>query len=84
NDHNKLLAFCGRDVSEGKCAGLIGKKPKIVDNEECETSKQGSKKGYGRKAVNEIISKVVKESDAVGCNAEVLQSFYAKCLIVVV
>nr|GEX81264.1 hypothetical protein [Tanacetum cinerariifolium] len=45
NDHNKLLAFCGRDVSEGKCADLKGKKPKIVDDNECETSKQGSKKG---------------------------------------
>ncbi|GJY48945.1 RNA-directed DNA polymerase, eukaryota [Tanacetum coccineum] len=61
NDHNKILVFCGRDVSEGKCVGLKGKKPKIVDNEECESSKQGSKKGDGRKAVNEIISKVVKE-----------------------
>ncbi|GKD89643.1 hypothetical protein Tco_1365150, partial [Tanacetum coccineum] len=38
-----------------------GKKPKTTDNEECESSKQGSKKGDGRKAVNEIISKVVKE-----------------------
>ncbi|GJT56835.1 hypothetical protein Tco_0991889 [Tanacetum coccineum] len=60
-DHNKLLVFCGRDVSEGKCAGLKGKKPKKVDNEECETSKQGSKKGDGRKAVNEILNKAVKE-----------------------
>ncbi|GJY37761.1 multidrug resistance-associated protein 5 [Tanacetum coccineum] len=59
--HNNILVFCSRDVSEGKCAGLKGKKPKTDDNEECETSKQGSKKGNGRKAVNEIISKVVKE-----------------------
>ncbi|GJV54530.1 hypothetical protein Tco_1455535 [Tanacetum coccineum] len=50
-----------RDVSEGKCAGLKGKKPKTVDNEECETSKQGSKKGDGRKAVNEILNKAVKK-----------------------
>ncbi|GJW21548.1 hypothetical protein Tco_0032170 [Tanacetum coccineum] len=57
NDHNKLLVFYGMDVSEGKCAAFKGKKPKIVDNEECETSKHGSKKGDGRKAVNEIISK---------------------------
>ncbi|GKD69190.1 hypothetical protein Tco_1323280 [Tanacetum coccineum] len=39
NDYNNLLAFCGRDVSEGKCAGLKGKKPKTVDDNECETSK---------------------------------------------
>nr|GEU72234.1 hypothetical protein [Tanacetum cinerariifolium] len=38
-----------------------GKKPKTVDNEECETSKQGSRKGNGRKAVNEILHKAVKE-----------------------
>ncbi|GKB40334.1 hypothetical protein Tco_0885276 [Tanacetum coccineum] len=50
-----------RDVSEGKCVGLKGKKPKIVDNEECESSKHGSKKGDGRKVVNEKISKAVKE-----------------------
>nr|GEU42779.1 hypothetical protein [Tanacetum cinerariifolium] len=43
-----------RDVSEGKCVGLKGMKPKTVDNEECESSKQGSKNGDGRKAVNEI------------------------------
>nr|GEV45023.1 putative reverse transcriptase domain-containing protein [Tanacetum cinerariifolium] len=39
-----------------------GKKPKPVDNEECESSKQGSKKGVGRKEVNEKISKAVKQS----------------------
>ncbi|GJZ29289.1 multidrug resistance-associated protein 5 [Tanacetum coccineum] len=61
NNHNKLLAFCGRDVIEGKCDGLKGMKPKIVDDDECETSKQGSKKGDGRKVVNETHSKVVKE-----------------------
>nr|GEU96719.1 hypothetical protein [Tanacetum cinerariifolium] len=61
NDPNKLLAFCGRDVSEGKCAGLKGKKPKEVDLDECETGKHGNKKGDGRKSVNETISKVVKE-----------------------
>ncbi|GJR01203.1 multidrug resistance-associated protein 5, partial [Tanacetum coccineum] len=60
-DHNKLLAFCGRDVNEGKCVGLKGRKPKTVDDDECETSKQGSKKGDGRKTVNETLSKVVKE-----------------------
>ncbi|GJX25814.1 hypothetical protein Tco_0232110 [Tanacetum coccineum] len=49
------------DVSEGKCAGLKSKKPKTIDDEECETSKQGSKKGDGRKAVNEILNKAVKE-----------------------
>ncbi|GKC20833.1 hypothetical protein Tco_1022983 [Tanacetum coccineum] len=32
-------------VSQGKCAGKKGKKPKLVDNEECKSSKQGSKKG---------------------------------------
>ncbi|GJY95833.1 hypothetical protein Tco_0512194 [Tanacetum coccineum] len=42
NDHNKLLAFYGRDVSDDKCAGLKGKKPKTADDDECETSKQGS------------------------------------------
>ncbi|GJT13791.1 hypothetical protein Tco_0860833 [Tanacetum coccineum] len=52
NDHNKLLAFCGRDK---------GKKPKIVDDDECETSKHGSKKGDGKKVMNETLSKVVKE-----------------------
>ncbi|GJY93937.1 hypothetical protein Tco_0509719, partial [Tanacetum coccineum] len=50
-----------RDVSEGKCAGLKSKKPKTIDDDECETSKQGSKKGDGRKAVNRTLSKVVKE-----------------------
>nr|GEY21697.1 hypothetical protein [Tanacetum cinerariifolium] len=60
-DHNKLLAFCGRDVSQGKCAGLKVKKPKTVDDDECETSKHGSKKSNGRKALNEILSKAVKE-----------------------
>ncbi|GJX41482.1 hypothetical protein Tco_0256472 [Tanacetum coccineum] len=76
-----------KDVSEGKCAGLKCKKPKTVDDDECETSKQGSKKGdglkgkkiktvdddecetskqgsnkgNGRKAVNETLSKAVKE-----------------------
>ncbi|GJS28961.1 hypothetical protein Tco_0489581 [Tanacetum coccineum] len=45
------------DVSEGKFDGLKGKKPKTVDNEECESSKQDSKKGDGRKVVNEKISK---------------------------
>nr|GEY45419.1 hypothetical protein [Tanacetum cinerariifolium] len=39
----------------------MGKKPKIVDDDECETSKQGSKKADGRKEVNETLSKVVKE-----------------------
>nr|GEV73171.1 hypothetical protein [Tanacetum cinerariifolium] len=38
-----------------------GKKPKIVDDDECETSKQDSKKGDVRKAVNETLSKAVKE-----------------------
>nr|GEV03022.1 hypothetical protein [Tanacetum cinerariifolium] len=61
NDHNKLLAFYSRDVSQGKCVGLKGKKPKTVDDDECETSKQGSKKGDGRKAVNATLSNVVKE-----------------------
>nr|GFA11763.1 hypothetical protein [Tanacetum cinerariifolium] len=61
NDHNKLLVFCGRDVSEDKCVGLKGRKPKTVDNEECESSKQGSKNDDGRKVVNEILSKAVKE-----------------------
>nr|GFA69027.1 hypothetical protein [Tanacetum cinerariifolium] len=61
NDRNKLLALCGRDVSEGKCVGLKGKKPKIVNDDECETSKQGSKKGDGRKTVNKTLSKTVKE-----------------------
>nr|GEW65536.1 RNA-directed DNA polymerase, eukaryota [Tanacetum cinerariifolium] len=61
NDHNKLLAFCGRDFSQGKCAGLKGKEPKTVDDNKCDTRKQGSKKGDCRKAVNETLSKVVKE-----------------------
>nr|GEW39015.1 hypothetical protein [Tanacetum cinerariifolium] len=61
NDHNKLLVFYGRDVSEGKCAGLKGKKPKTVDDDERETRKQGSKKGDGRKAMNETLSNAVKE-----------------------
>nr|GEX41873.1 hypothetical protein [Tanacetum cinerariifolium] len=62
NDHNKLLAFCGRDVSEGKCVVLKGKKPKTFDDDECETSKRGRKKGDGRKVVNETLCKAVKET----------------------
>ncbi|GJU34607.1 60S ribosomal protein L34 [Tanacetum coccineum] len=62
-DHNRLLVFCGRDINEGKCVGLKGKKTKTNDNEGCETSKQGSKKGDGRKAVNEIISKAVRKDE---------------------
>ncbi|GJR32319.1 hypothetical protein Tco_1108551 [Tanacetum coccineum] len=50
-----------RDVSEGKHVTLKGKKPKTIDNKECESSKQGSKNGDGRKAVNKKISKAVKE-----------------------
>ncbi|GKA67142.1 hypothetical protein Tco_0766950 [Tanacetum coccineum] len=38
-----------------------GKKPKIVDDDECETRKQGSKKGDGRKAVSVTLSKAVKQ-----------------------
>nr|GEU59134.1 hypothetical protein [Tanacetum cinerariifolium] len=49
------------DVSEGKCSSLKGEKPKTVDNEECECSKQGSRKGDDMKAVNGILSKAVKE-----------------------
>nr|GEW57537.1 hypothetical protein [Tanacetum cinerariifolium] len=66
-DHNKILVFYGRNVSEGKCAGLKGKKPITIDNVECESRKQSSKKGDGskksdgRKAVNEIIINAVKE-----------------------
>ncbi|GKC93437.1 hypothetical protein Tco_1158879 [Tanacetum coccineum] len=45
----------------GKCNGLKGKKPKTAYDDECETSKQGSKKVHGRKAVNETFSKAVKE-----------------------
>nr|GEW47582.1 hypothetical protein [Tanacetum cinerariifolium] len=33
------------NVSHGKCARKNGKKPKPVDNEECENSKQGEKRG---------------------------------------
>ncbi|GKE21408.1 hypothetical protein Tco_1432920 [Tanacetum coccineum] len=40
-----------------------GKKSKIVDNEECESSRRDSKKGDGRKALNEIIRKVIHEND---------------------
>nr|GEV45583.1 hypothetical protein [Tanacetum cinerariifolium] len=61
NDHNNILTLCGKDVSEGKCDGLKGKKPEIVDDDECEISEQGSKKCDGRKAVNENLSKAVKE-----------------------
>nr|GEW83598.1 multidrug resistance-associated protein 5 [Tanacetum cinerariifolium] len=50
-----------RDVSEGMCASLEAKKPKTFDDDECETSKQGSKKGNGKKVVNETLSKAVKE-----------------------
>ncbi|GJW52363.1 hypothetical protein Tco_0093714 [Tanacetum coccineum] len=32
-----------------------------VDDDKCETSKQGSKKGDGRKAVNGTLSKAIKE-----------------------
>ncbi|GKA49498.1 hypothetical protein Tco_0742571 [Tanacetum coccineum] len=57
-----ILTQLGMNANhQGKCAGLKGKKPITVDNEECESSKQGSKKGDGRKAVNEKISKAVKE-----------------------
>nr|GEV88597.1 hypothetical protein [Tanacetum cinerariifolium] len=61
NDRNKLLAFCGRDVSKGKCVGLKGEKPKTVDDDKCEASKHGSKKGDGRKELNKTLSKAVKE-----------------------
>nr|GEU40707.1 hypothetical protein CTI12_AA105810 [Tanacetum cinerariifolium] len=61
NDHNKVLVFYGRDVSEGKCVYLKGNKPKAVDDDVHETSKHGSKKGDGRKVVNETLRKVVKE-----------------------
>nr|GEX73415.1 ribonuclease H-like domain-containing protein [Tanacetum cinerariifolium] len=37
------------------------KKPKTFDDDECETSKQGSKKGNGKKVVYETLSKAVKE-----------------------
>nr|GEX62913.1 hypothetical protein CTI12_AA507900 [Tanacetum cinerariifolium] len=47
NDHNEILVFYGRNVSEGKRAGLKGKKPITIDNEECESRKQSSKKGDG-------------------------------------
>nr|GEW16020.1 putative ribonuclease H-like domain-containing protein [Tanacetum cinerariifolium] len=53
NDHNKLLAFCNMGVSKGKYVGLKGKKPKTVDDDECETSKQGSKNGDGSTCVLE-------------------------------
>ncbi|GKC92767.1 hypothetical protein Tco_1158209 [Tanacetum coccineum] len=59
---NKCKPVLGmRDVGEGKCVAFKGKKPKTVNNEECVTSKHGSKKGNGRKVVNGIIRKVVKE-----------------------
>nr|GEW18041.1 hypothetical protein [Tanacetum cinerariifolium] len=34
-----------RDVSQGRCVGLKGKKPKKINDDECETNKQGSKIG---------------------------------------
>ncbi|GJT08851.1 hypothetical protein Tco_0843313 [Tanacetum coccineum] len=37
-DPDDEQAFCGRDVSEGKCAGLKGKKPKTVDDNEFKES----------------------------------------------
>ncbi|GKA05650.1 hypothetical protein Tco_0684770 [Tanacetum coccineum] len=40
----------------GKCAGLKCKKPKGVDNEECESSKHDSKKGASRKDQAEMPS----------------------------
>ncbi|GKB15758.1 hypothetical protein Tco_0849681 [Tanacetum coccineum] len=52
---------CPQDVSQGKCVGKKGKKPKPIDNEECESSKRGSKKGACSKQVNEKISKATKE-----------------------
>ncbi|GKD16052.1 calcium/proton exchanger [Tanacetum coccineum] len=38
-----------------------GKKPKTLDDDKCETSKQGSKKGDGRKVVNKTLSKAIKK-----------------------
>ncbi|GJU84747.1 hypothetical protein Tco_1292293 [Tanacetum coccineum] len=63
DDHNKLLTFCGKNVNEGKCAGLEGKKPKKVNEDECETSKQGSKKGDDRKAVNETLARLLRKDE---------------------
>nr|GEU63129.1 ribonuclease H-like domain-containing protein [Tanacetum cinerariifolium] len=61
NDHNKLLVFCGRDVSEDKFACLKGKKPKTVNVDKCESSKQGSKKGDDMKVVNETFSMLLRK-----------------------
>ncbi|GKC99437.1 hypothetical protein Tco_1169712 [Tanacetum coccineum] len=50
------------DTPWNQCKLVLGmRNPQKVDDDECETSKQGSKKGDGRKAVNETLSKVVKE-----------------------
>ncbi|GJX57668.1 hypothetical protein Tco_0287565 [Tanacetum coccineum] len=48
NDHNKLLAFCGRDVSEGKCAGL-----KDVILGQCQRAKQCALFDHGRGLVEQ-------------------------------
>nr|GEX17210.1 hypothetical protein [Tanacetum cinerariifolium] len=55
HNHNKLLVFYGRDVSQGKCVGLKGKKPKTIDDDECKTNKQGSKIGLWIPCVHEMV-----------------------------
>nr|GEV10481.1 hypothetical protein [Tanacetum cinerariifolium] len=48
NDHNKLLAFCGRGVSEGKCAGLNGSTC-VLENE---VNDEDGKLYFGRDDLN--------------------------------
>ena len=60
NDIHKLLVFCGRDVSEGRCAGKRGKKDK--ENANDSTKGQGSKVCKGNvKGLNSVHCLIMKE-----------------------
>ncbi|GKA51754.1 hypothetical protein Tco_0744950 [Tanacetum coccineum] len=69
NDHSKLLVYCGRDVSEGKCVFFKGKNPKdktkdvdcstnfdkgdTPDNAECSSKPAIKKNGRSSEAMKE-------------------------------
>nr|GEU42094.1 hypothetical protein CTI12_AA159120 [Tanacetum cinerariifolium] len=54
--------FFNPDTPWNECKPVLGmRNPKIVDDDECDPSKHDSKKGDGRQARNETLSKAVKE-----------------------
>ncbi|GKE61978.1 hypothetical protein Tco_1512345 [Tanacetum coccineum] len=54
NDHSKLLVYCGRDVSEGKCYAFKGKKPKEKKTVEAECSSKPATKKPRKKGENSL------------------------------